>query len=428
MTALAALGDAPGRVVRLTRADARRALWRYHFTPDTVAGVARRLGSIQYDPLAPLGRNPDLVLQARVPGYRIDDWQGATYCDRLLLDAWDKQVCLTLTDDWPARHVFHSWFAESWRARVFEPHADAVRATLEELDARGPLGTLDFSDQSVGGGLRGSWYGPKLVKHVLRALWDSGQVVTHAREKGRHVYDLPARSLPEEVVRADPLPVDAAWTHLVSRRVQAAGMLRPNADASVWFMPGRRSTTNDAVRRATEGGAVRAAEVEGVRFLAFPELLRTLDDDAGTEGVRFLAPLDPLVWDRRGVAHLYGFEYVWEVYKPEVARRWGYYVLPVLWQERFVARFDARTEGDVLAMRAWHWEDDVARGALPAGLEEALEDAAVRFLAYLGATSIRLPRGMGRSARGVWQRAVARARRGDVPTLPSVRAPVGDGR
>jgi uncharacterized protein YcaQ len=77
--------------VHISREQARRFLVAYHFAPTDIPGVFARLGTVQYDPINPVGRNPDLVLQARVPGYRVDDWQAMAYQDRLIYDAWDKQ-------------------------------------------------------------------------------------------------------------------------------------------------------------------------------------------------------------------------------------------------------------------------------------------------------------------------------------------------
>ena len=90
-------------MLTLSRAEARRFLATYHFTPSNVPGVFERLGTVQYDPLNPVGRNPDLVLQARVPGYQVDDWQKTAYTDRLVYDAWDKMACLVPMSDWPRR-------------------------------------------------------------------------------------------------------------------------------------------------------------------------------------------------------------------------------------------------------------------------------------------------------------------------------------
>ena len=86
-------------MLTLSRADARRFLATYHFTQTDVSGVFDHLGTVQYDPLNPVGRNPDLVFQARVPGYQVDDWQKVAYTDRLVYDAWDKQASqITMKD------------------------------------------------------------------------------------------------------------------------------------------------------------------------------------------------------------------------------------------------------------------------------------------------------------------------------------------
>ena len=78
--------------LHISREEARRFLALYHFTPTDIAGVMERLATVQYDPLNPVGRNPDLVFAARVPGYQVDDWQKAAYGERLMYDAWDKQA------------------------------------------------------------------------------------------------------------------------------------------------------------------------------------------------------------------------------------------------------------------------------------------------------------------------------------------------
>jgi len=92
------------------------------------------------------------------------------------------------------------------------------------------------------------------------------------------------------------------------------------------------------------------------------------------EEVIFLAPLDPV--SARGRAKvLFGFDYVWEVYKPEGQRRFGYYTLPILWGDRLVARFDSkldRTTNTFVILGLWLEDqalgEDVAfAGALAAG-------------------------------------------------------------
>ena len=115
----------------------------YHFTPTDVPGVFERLGTVQYDPLNPVGRNPDLVLQARVLGYQVDDWQKTAYTDRVVYDAWDKMACLVPMADWPMRARLGTRSYNSHPLQL-EEHADAVTAALAELDARGPLSSRKF--------------------------------------------------------------------------------------------------------------------------------------------------------------------------------------------------------------------------------------------------------------------------------------------
>ncbi len=80
-----------------------------------------------------------------------------------------------------------------------------------------------------------------------------------------------------------------------------------------------------------------------------------------TKDVKFLAPLDNLLWDRELVKELFNFEYTWEVYTPVVKRKYGYYVLPVLYGDEFIARFEPEIYRDEseLRIKEWWWEDGV---------------------------------------------------------------------
>ncbi|MDT8893701.1 crosslink repair DNA glycosylase YcaQ family protein [Halomonas sp. I1] len=393
----------------LSLADARRLLVHHHARPAPLATVIQHLGTIQFDPLAPLGTNPDLVLQSRVPGYRQGDWQEAAYRRRLLVDGWDKQASLIPPEQWWAQAPFHHWFARRWKHRGVDIDSPEAREILDQVAQQGPSTSLELGDQRSDPALRGSWYGPKRSRHLLKALWDSGRLMTHHRVKGRHAYDLPARVLPDGACTAN-VDEDDALEHLIVRRVQAVGLLRPTADAAVWFLPCRRAERDRIASRAIKRGKLIEVDVDGERYWTTPGAMSLLDDVVSPGGscdrhMRFLAPLDPLMWDRGGVSRVFGFDYVWEVYKPREQRRWGYYVLPVAWGERFVARFDAQYREGVLTIHAWHWESDIVPSRLPDGMPEALQQAARHFLDYLGAERVVLPRGLGREARRAWQAA-----------------------
>lgn len=400
----------------LSRAEARRLLARYHFAATDLPGAFARLGSVQYDPLNPVGRNPDLVLQARVPGYHVDDWQTLAYRDRRIYDAWDKQVCLVPLSDWPWRAHIRAHRA-TWTPLVIAEEAAAVAATLAELDARGPLSSLDFADQSHAVA-PGAWYGPKRVKHILRVLWDRGAIVTHHRQGGRHYYDRAERVIPPDLFAA-PSVTDVAtflrW--IVARRCQAMGLLRPAGDGSIWSGCGDAAQRAQALRDLVDDGAILPVtiadgDLPGQTLLLPASALPLLAEPPLPPRAIFVAPLDNLLWDRRLVQRLFDFDYIWEVYKPEAQRRWGYYVLPVFYGDRFIARVDGRRDGDVWRVARWWWEADVRPTA---DLIAAVRDAAQRFLRYLGATSISLAEGIDPAARRALGAPRSRARRATLP-------------
>jgi uncharacterized protein len=112
---------------------------------------------------------------------------------------------------------------------------------------------------------------------------------------------------------------------------------------------------------------------------------RYLEVGTITRSVKFLGPLDSLLWDRRAVREIFGFDYIWEVYKRPQDRRWGYYVLPVLWGDRLVARIDSRLENGTWKIAGWWWEDNVR---LTSDLLSAVRSGARRFSRYLGASGV----------------------------------------
>ena len=107
------------------------------------------------------------------------------------------------------------------------------------------------------------------------------------------------------------------------------------------------------------------------------------DPGAAPEGVALLAPLDPLLWDRRLVRELFGFEYIWEMYTPVEKRKDGAYVLPVMHGDRLVGRIEPRLDRatGTLEVRMWRPERGFRRRAL---LEEAIE----RYRVFVGAETV----------------------------------------
>ncbi|HLJ36631.1 MAG TPA: crosslink repair DNA glycosylase YcaQ family protein [Ktedonobacteraceae bacterium] len=387
--------------LHLSRAEARRFLTLYHFMPTDIPGVLDHLGTVQYDPLNPVGRNPDLVFQARVPGYRVDDWQQVAYTDRILYDSWDKQACLVPTGDWPLRALIREKYHPDHDREILENESETVQAMLAAIDERGPLSSQEFEDRTHIEGLH-SWNSSTRTQRVLRSLWACGQLVTHHRRNGRHYYDRPERVIPAQYFSAPPLlDEDAYHRWIVKRRITAVGLLRKTAEAAIWSVCGDSKQRERALLQLVESGELTpvlvgdSADTTNKSMLYYMpstalKLLNELSHITSVPTVptmRFLAPLDSILWDRKGIQHIFDFVYTWEVYKPKPTRTWGYYVLPVFYKDHFVARLDSRLEKGIWTIARWWWEPDIVPDA---DMLDALRAAVKNFLCYLRATDVRL--------------------------------------
>ncbi|HEX6480383.1 MAG TPA: crosslink repair DNA glycosylase YcaQ family protein [Ktedonobacteraceae bacterium] len=379
--------------IQISREQARRFLATYHFRPTDITGVVDRLQTVQYDPLNPVGRNPDLVFQARVPGYQIDDWQKAAYTDRLVYDAWDKQACLVPASDWPKRALIRERYRPYHDSEILENDSEVAASILAAIDAQGPLSSLEFEDRERIAPA-GSWAGLTRTKRAIRAMWVSGLLVTHHRQAGRHYYDRPERIIPPEYFQAAPLrDVEAYHRWIVEQRHYATGLLHEVGDPSIRSSYGSSVESNLALEQLVESGVLIPVQVGEKQWPYYmpAALLNLLDAPLPEPRIIFLGPLDSMLWDRKAIRQIFDFDYIWEVYKPEKVRKWGYYVLPVFYGDRFIARVDSRLEKGIWTISRWWWEPNIP---LNADLLDALRMAFESFLQYLHADGINLAEGV----------------------------------
>jgi uncharacterized protein YcaQ len=152
--------------------------------------------------------------------------------------------------------------------------------------------------------------------------------------------------------------------------------------------------------RLVEDGLLLPVDVEGMKGTRYilaeeePILDATVDPGSITPSVSFLAPLDPLTWDRKGLLRgLFGFDYLWEVYVPEAKRRWGYYVLPMLFGDRFVGRIEPRLDrktGALTILGIW-FEPGFEPMETP-GFIDAFAEAVEAYRLFVGAGRVAWPR------------------------------------
>jgi hypothetical protein len=373
-----------------------------------VRAVFDRLGSIQFDPLAVAGRNHDLVLHARVRDYD-PAWTNALLYDRReLFEAYNKGLSLLPTSELPWHR--HTW--DKFKGRhehedgIFARYADTVDRVLERIRQEGPLCSLDFERKKAI-----DWYwGPTSeVRAVLEALSEAGIIGLARREGNRRYYDLIERLYPPELLGHERPDRDQRRHRLLSR-YRAHGLLGAGGQTELWYGigPARASakdppgtvTRTELREELLEAEELVPVEVEGVRGTRYVlgdevDTLReaAAEADSGImlsgASVTFLAPLDPLAWDRNLMRNLFGFDYVWEVYVPQAKRRWGYYVLPLLWGDCLVGRIEPRIDreaGVIRVLGCW-WQDGFSPRREP-GFVEAMRAALADYAAFGGVKRI----------------------------------------
>lgn len=371
------------RTLELTQTQARRGLTRLHFGEGTgVLEAVRRLHSVQYDPLNVVGRNPDLVLQSRVRGYKPEKLYRELYRRHALVEGFDKMLCLFPVEDFP-------YFARTRKstARAYRENPDVAKAEarlLEEIRVRGPLCSDDVVMETR---VRWPWGETSAARAGLESLWMAGRLVLDHREGARRYYDLAERHVAPEILNvSDPNPTDEMYFRWqVMRRAESIGLLREAAGDAFLGVDGFKAAQRTcAFESLLKEEKLLRVTINGRRYLipsAFES--RFIEDAPTPKGVRVLAPLDNLLWDRRMISEIFGFEYRWEVYVPREKRRYGYYVLPVMDGDRFIARFEPEVfRGGRLKIRTWWWEDGVK--PTPALLRR-VDACFMKFCAYLGA-------------------------------------------
>jgi uncharacterized protein YcaQ len=367
----------PDALPPLSAATARRFLALRHLVapprslpaePESVLRVMDRLGSFQFDPLEVAGRNHDLLLLARIDGYRrawTDHW---LYEDRRLYETYNKSLNIVPVAELPLYRWIWDHAGRYHGPAAFDAHAPLVEELLGRIRAQGSLLPRDVGPREA---IDWYWRPTNQVRAILEALAEAGQIGIARREGNLRVYDLAERLFPAAIL-ADRRPEEEQQQHRLLSRYRAHGLLGASGNQELWT-GGTGHAPDRARRRAAliDDGRLIPVTVEGIRgdrFVVTDDLaflqqaereLATGAPPGGVEpGVAFLAPLDPLCWDRDLLRRLYDFDYIWEVYVPAPKRRWGYYVLPILYGDRLVGRIEPRIDrraGSLTVLGAW-WE------------------------------------------------------------------------
>ena len=324
---------------------------------DGAYAYVRRAGCIQFDPVDVCGKNAELTLQSRVKGFTKSMLWELLYKDRALVDYADKELSIWPTEDWP----YFAPYRERSRAHgeTFAGMEELKKRAISYIEQNGPVcsDTLPIEGEIFWHSSMhwsGNWdKNSSAARSVLEQLYTDGALIIHHKNGSRKYYDLAERHLPASVLGAEN-PCKGGDEYLawrMMRRIGAVGLLWDKNSAALLGIVLNADTRKELLARMEEEGRVCKVTVEGISapFYYLKEddaLMRSvLDGDADLASrMSFIAPLDPLMWDKALVLALWDFRYSWEIYTPAAKRKYGYYTLPILYGEGFAGRVDAAVD------------------------------------------------------------------------------------
>jgi uncharacterized protein YcaQ len=341
------------------RAFVRRALLLDEPVAD-VGAVLSHLGYVQLDPVNVCGRMHDLILRNRVIGYREGDLMRYLHGDAAPLavqqrTAFEHHLPSTAIlvafplPAWP--YLLSAMDARTrrtgaWSGRLTPREKELSKRILGEIAERGPLSSEHIDDDRRG---RRVWGASSLAKSTLQKLFFHGRVLIARRENHRRLYDLPERVLPADVLaRPEPTKHEVdEWLVLTKLRQRRL----------VWLQRKELPLAEPYVEAVKIEGVAPTVYCLREDLLIFEGLkgentCGRSDIGSGVgpprlqRDVRLLAPLDPLVYDRKLTRLLWNFDYVWEAYTPAAKRVRGHYALPVLSGLELVGHVDPKAKRD----------------------------------------------------------------------------------
>lgn len=315
-------------------------------------GFVKQAGCIQYDPVDACGKNAELTLQSRVKGFKKEMLHELLYKDRQLIDYADKELSIWPVEDWP----YFSSYRERSRnlGETFEGLDKLKDQAVEYIRENGPVCS---SSLPIEGEIfwhssmhwSGNWQKPSpAARSVLEQLYTDGDLVIHHKQGSRKYYDLADKYISSDILEAENpcMDEDSFLCWRVLRRIGAVGLLWDKNSTAFLGVDINAETRKRIFDILEEAGRISSVMVEGIktRFV-----YRAEDDslmDAVTAGeadmkprMSFIAPLDPMLWDKSLILSLFNFQYSWEIYTPADKRKYGYYTLPIVYGDRFVGPY-----------------------------------------------------------------------------------------
>lgn len=369
-------------------------------TVEGIFDVVRDLGCLQLDPISAVARSHLLVLWSRFGVYDPGLLDTLLWDERRLFEYWAHCASIVLTDDYPLYLPLmqsHGRGESSWArtVRAFEENNHVLRDhILAELAEGGPLPSRQFEAEVQSGWSSTGWTSGRNVSRMIDILWISGRLMVAARKGGQKLWDLTERCLPDWTPR-EVLDPQTVVEQAAQRSLRALGVATP-AHIKNHFIRGRYPGLATVLKKLEHDGRIVRVSIEDSS--AWPEiwyvhaddlpLLERVAQDDWQGRTTLLSPFDNLICDRARAERLFDFRFRIEIYVPKARREYGYYVMPILHNDRLIGRIDPVMErtNKRLTVNSVYAEPNVP---LDHATGQQIGAAVEHLATFLGASEIR---------------------------------------
>ena len=327
----------------------------------TLGKTSTQLGAIQIDSVNVVVRSHYMPLLSRLGPYPMESLDDLTYRQRSLFEYWGHEASLIPISLYHLfRHRMDDAKPNGRVAHLLNSAPFYVESVLREIQERGPLIVSELSDP---GQRTGPWWGYNNGKIALEWLFATGRLAIADRRNFARVYDLAERIIPSKYLNAPIITSKDAIRELLQISAKALGIGTAKDIADYYRI--RAQVAREPLRELEEDGQLTRVSVAGWKEPAY--IHSGAPVNANVKAAAILSPFDSLIWSRDRTERLFGFRYRIEIYVPQAARKFGYYVMPFLMDNQLVARVDLKAERQeaTLMVKSSHVEEgqDSARVA-----------------------------------------------------------------
>lgn len=325
---------------------------------EEMVSLVRDLAYVQWDPISIVAPSHILSLWSRLGGFRPSDLDRLLWDEKKVFQHWTPIASLVLTEDYPLYYSLMKEYPESlsksWRSqaakakRFLADHVELRKRILNELK-KGPLRLDQFGDYLKTKRSADGWTSGSDVSNMLFHLHMRGEVMVVGHEGNLNVWGLSEGFLPKWVDRR-ALAAEEFETQAAQRAIRAMGTASA-PEINYYFVRGRYRNLRETLSRLEEESVIHRVQVDelGVREERYVHerdvtLLESLRTNAWEPKVSLIAPFDNLIAGRGRTNTVFGFDYVHEQFLPQEKRRYGTYLMPILWGERLIGRVDPRLD------------------------------------------------------------------------------------